>query len=104
MRTALFLIVTFLSMQAAAQEPKGDPVNGQKIAKKSCAECHDVTGNPEPQNPPGNAPAFIVLAKAEKQTHAGIRTLLRLPHGRMVNLMVTGRQADDVASYIMSLR
>jgi hypothetical protein len=27
-----------------------------------------------------------------------------LPHGRMVNLLVMGRDADDVVSYIVSLR
>jgi mono/diheme cytochrome c family protein len=104
MRAVIIVIGILFSMQAVAQEPVGDLVSGQKIAKRRCAQCHDVSGKPEPQSPPGNAPPFISLAKEERQTHAKIRTLLRLPHGRMVDLMVTGRQADDLAAYIMSLR
>ncbi len=98
------LIVLGCGGNAYAADHVGDPVAGKKTSDSLCSQCHDTTGNATPQNPPGNAPAFISLAQSQEQTHQKLRRTLTLPHGRMVNLIVTGRDAEDVVSYILSLR
>ena len=87
-----------------AADDKGDASAGKKLAGSLCAQCHDTTGDEKPRNPPGNAPPFISLAQSHEQTAEKLRRYLMLPHGRMVNLLVTGRDADNVVSYIVSLR
>ncbi len=98
------LIALGFCATAHAADHVGDPAAGKKTAGSLCSECHDTTGNAKLQNPPGNAPAFISLAQSQQQTHRTLRRKLTLPHGRMVNLIVTGRDAEDVISYILSLR
>jgi len=88
---------------AKAQENLGNAVEGKKVAEQVCAQCHDVTGDDKARNSSGNAPAFIVLARSPDHSPQSIRRYLNLPHGRMINLMVTGREADDVVCYIESL-
>lgn len=98
------LLACGLGTGAYAAEVKGDAVAGKKTAGSLCAQCHDTTGNEKPRSPPGNAPPFITLAQTQGQTPEKLRRYLMLPHGRMVNLLLTGRDADDVVSYIVSLR
>jgi len=102
----LLIALTVLGFSAGAHAADylGDPAAGKKMAASVCSECHDTTGNAKPQSPPGNAPPFLLLAQSRDQTPEKMRRYLRLPHGRMVNVLVTGRDADDVVSYIVSLR
>lgn len=93
-----------LSAGAHAADNVGDPIAGKKIANDLCAQCHDVTGNEKPRSPPGNAPPFISLAQSQDQTPQKLRRKLMLPHGRMVNLIMPGRDTENVISYILSLR
>jgi mono/diheme cytochrome c family protein len=97
-------IMLMMAGTAHTQELKGDPAAGKVAANNLCAQCHDTTGNAKPRSPPGNAPAFIVLAQSPSQTPEKMRRYLNLPHGRMVNVLVTGRDADNVISYILSMR
>ena len=98
------LIVLGFGGAAYAADHIGDPVAGKKIAGDLCAQCHDTTGDEKQRNPPGNAPAFIALAQSQEQTPQKLRRKLMLPHGRMVNLIVPGRETENVISYILSLR
>lgn len=101
---AFLLVLSMMSFAAHAAEPRGDAVAGKKVAESVCRDCHDVTGNKVPRSPPGNAPPFLTLAQSPDQTEQKLRRYLTLPHGRMVNLLVTGRDRDNVVSYILSLR
>ena len=100
----LVLLLAVFGFTAQAAEPRGDAVAGKKVAESVCRECHDVTGNKEPRSPPGLAPPFLTLAQMPDQTEQKLRRYLTLPHGRMINLLVTGRDRNDVVSYILSLR
>lgn len=105
MKTLAILVASLLlAGQASAQDVKGDASAGAKVAQAYCSQCHDVSGRAKPQNPPGNAPAFIVLAQDKDRTARKMRSYLMLPHGRMDNVIVTGRDADNVVSYIVSLK
>lgn len=98
------LMLPMLIATAQAAESKGDAVAGKRVAESVCRDCHDVTGNKVPRSPPGNAPPFITLAQSPDQTEQKLRRYLTLPHGRMINLLVTGKDRDNVVSYILSLR
>jgi len=105
MRSLVIALYVFgFGTVAHAADYVGDAVAGKKTAQSVCAQCHDTTGNENPRNPPGNAPAFIVLAQDTDQTPEKLRQYLKFPHGRMVNLLITGRDAENVVSYIVSLR
>ena len=97
-----FIILTFGS-GAHAADRVGDPVAGKRTAYDLCRQCHDTTGSEKQSNPPGGAPAFIVVAQSKGQTPQTLRRKLMLPHGRMDNLILPGQDAENVISYIMSL-
>ena len=105
MRLAIstILVCSFLSA-AHAQEPTGNAAEGKRIATQLCADCHDVSGNEVSRDSPGGVPAFNVLARSRDHTPRMLRRYLRLPHGRMANVIVTRREAEDVISYIEALR
>jgi mono/diheme cytochrome c family protein len=96
-----FIILGFGAVAHGA-DVKGDALAGKKAAASLCAECHDTSGNAEARNPPGNAPPFSSLAQS--RTPEKLRQYLMLPHGRMDNVIVTGRDVDDVVAYIRTLR
>ncbi len=98
------LTVIGFSVGANAADRAGDPIAGKRTAGDLCAQCHDTTGNEKQSDPPGNAPAFIALAQSQDQTPQKLRRTLMLPHGRMVNLIMPGRDTENVISYILSLR
>lgn len=106
MRTLILaLAATMMTASAhAAQDSPGDAVAGKAVAAQICAQCHDVTGNARQQNPPGNAPAFIAVAQSPTGTREKITSTVKLPHGRMNIVLLTGRDVDNVVSYILSLR
>ena len=89
---------------AHAQEIMGNAAEGKRTAAQLCADCHDVSGSEIPRDPPGSAPAFIVLARSRDHTPRKLRRYLSLPHGRMTNVIVTRREAEDIISYIVALR
>ena len=103
-RFLIVLTVLGLSAGAQAADHVGDPVAGKRTASDMCSQCHDTTGNEKPNSPPGNAPPFISLAQSQEQTPQKLRRTLMLPHGRMVNLIMPGRDTENVISYILSLR
>lgn len=93
-----------LSAPAAAAQAAGDAAAGKKVTEFLCKNCHDVSGSERPKSPPGGAPAFFDVAQSPDTSVESIRKLLRLPHGRMTNVHLTGKEVDDAAAYIMSFK
>jgi len=104
MQPLIVALMLFGYVGGAYAADTGDTVAGKKLASNLCAQCHDTTGNEKPRSPPGGAPPFYMLAQSNELSAETMRRYLRLPHGRMSNLLVTGRDADDVVSYILTLR
>lgn len=96
--TASWLALSISVTQAA--ERMGNPAEGKKLATTLCANCHDVAGTTK--NPPGGAPAFVTVAGSGKSAPE-LRKFLRLPHGKMTNVLLSEGNTDDVVSYIQSL-
>jgi len=76
-----------------------DPVNGQKLATRWCAECHDIVGN----STSDRAPGWRQIVNERKRSADYIRTFLIRPHGEMPPLQLSRREIDDLLAYITSL-
>lgn len=87
--------------------PIPDPVAGKKYAQIECAGCHVINekrGKRPPQREQGAAPYFSTIAHDPAMTAEKIRETLKLPHGSMANLVVSEKDAENILSYIGSLR
>ncbi len=91
------------SEAALAQDPLGNAVQGEDLARAVCVDCHaidpgfrgtDITG----------APSFQDVADMPSATPLSLRVFLRSPHLTMPNFALTDDQIDDLIAYIHSLR
>ena len=102
--TICVVALVSLAANAEAQEQAAKVAAGKKATQHQCSSCHDVSGKSPPSHPPGGAPAFLEVAQSSDWTAHKLRQFLRFPHGRMVNLLLTGSEADSAVAYILSLR
>ena len=78
------------------------PVEGQRIAREICAECHTVD--------PGDfeefdvVPSFARIAADPAVTEISLRIFLRTPHWSMPNIMLTPAETTEIVDYILSLK
>ncbi len=101
------LLAAFAAAPAGAAEDRSAAArNGKVVATRVCAGCHDVSDDMKAAagRRPGEPPAFLTVATSEKLDADLLAAFLWFPHGEMDNLVMTRREADDVAAYIMSLR
>lgn len=104
MRQALLFGVPLLAAAVAASSAQAaDIAAGFKHAKEVCAKCHVVASGVGGGGTDG-APPFATIPNELKRTEAQIKTFLSRPHGRMPDFVMTRREIDDLAAYIMSLR
>ena len=101
---ALPLLAGTCLFTPAAVAQTGDAAAGKKATAFACRNCHDVSGNEKAQNPPGGAPSFLEVAQNPKTTEPSLHKFLTLPHGKMDNVVLSGREIDDLTAYILSLR
>jgi len=99
------VLLALAAVPAAGQSMPGDPAAGQRIALDSCARCHVVAeSQPRPRPPTVDVPSFFDLAEEARVTEFYLRSFFRTSHRAMPNFMLTGEEADDIISYIFSLR
>jgi mono/diheme cytochrome c family protein len=79
-----------------------DPLAGKRLSERWCAACHAIAPNQSSANP--KAPAFSELAAEPSITEYSLRAFLRTPHSTMPNFLLKPDDADDVISYIMSIK
>jgi mono/diheme cytochrome c family protein len=85
-----------------AQEP-GNAARGRLSAGDLCADCHRT----EPgagHSPSATAPPFAEVAKTKGMTAMALNVWLRTSHPTMPNIMLRPDTADDIITYILSLR
>jgi mono/diheme cytochrome c family protein len=85
----------------AEQNLAGDVAAGEKVARSSCGECHELGKHPIKF---GFAPAFAKIANTKGMTQTSIEVFLSTPHEVMANYVLSPNQIRDVAAYIMELR
>jgi len=107
MKSLLKHLVIALSIAATAQiahaQQLGDVKAGLEYADAVCAECHAVKKG-ERVSPHERAPAFELVANARGMSEMALRVWFQSPHPSMPNLMLKEKTADDLITYIMSLK
>jgi mono/diheme cytochrome c family protein len=103
-RTAICIgLAAFVSTAAVpVTGASGDPVTGQDLADKWCAECHGIRAGR--LSPNLAAPTFPELAAEPSITEYSLRAFLRSPHETMPHIIFTPDQMDDIVGYIISLK
>jgi mono/diheme cytochrome c family protein len=91
-----------LTAHAVAQEP-GDIKKGATLAQSVCAQCHAARSG-QMRSPNPMAPSFTSIANWPGMTDRALRVWLQSSHPSMPNIILTGDERQNVATYILSLR
>jgi mono/diheme cytochrome c family protein len=75
---------------------------GYRLAEAWCRDCHAIESNATGTR--GGPPAFVTIANRPSTTALSLKVFFKTSHRRMPNLIIAPEQADDLASYILSLR
>jgi len=97
----LALLVGLLASPAVAQSP--DVAEGRALAVQACASCHQVLPDEERPVVTGKPPAFAVIARIPTTTELALKVFMRSSHSKMPNIMLSDRDIDVLAAYILSL-
>jgi cytochrome c len=87
-----------ISVTSAALAADAD--NGRRLAEMRCAACHIVASNQ--RRDVADATPFEVIARKFATSPESLAFSLLDPHPRM-NVMLTRREAQDIAAYINTL-
>ena len=76
---------------------------GRALAQEFCARCHAISAA---QERPGESdvPSFRRLAADRRWTRAALINMMTVPHVNMPPPVLTAAEAEEVATYIHSLR
>lgn len=75
---------------------------GRRLAHEACAQCHGVDKKGYSTNP--QAPAFDDIANIPGMTSTALTVALQTSHRAMPNLVIKGRDAQNIIAYILSLQ
>lgn len=107
LKTLAAYLASGQTAQIARASAAGSPKRGEKLfGECGCAACHEPPeGSPVDRGVTLRIPSLERLA--EKWTVAGLAGFLRAPlvtrpHGRMPDFALSGREADDLAAYLLS--
>jgi mono/diheme cytochrome c family protein len=81
---------------------RADAVEGERLARQWCANCHVIDGAGSAATIPEGPPSFHVAAG--HLNPGELRTWLTHPHGAMPDLALTRGEIDDLIAYIGTLR
>jgi cytochrome c len=80
-----------------------DPVRGQELARRLCANCHATEPNSgQAINP--DVPSFAVIARQPDATAERLAGRIIVPHPAMPNTQLTVAEIRDVIAYIIALK
>jgi mono/diheme cytochrome c family protein len=80
----------------------GNAREGRRLAQAECAQCHGVDTNSYSTNLA--APTFDDIANVPGMTKGALTVALQTSHRSMPNLVIEGRDAEDLVAYILSLK
>jgi len=95
-------VAPFALVLATMPSYSADAGHGLDVAKRWCASCHLVSQ--EQQRASADVPPFATIAKSQNFNAMELAYFLLEPHPKMPALPLSRATADDVASYIASLR
>jgi cytochrome c len=76
--------------------------SGHRLAAAWCKGCHAIDAASGGAG--SAAPDFAAIASQPSTTELSLRVFLKTSHRSMPNLVITPAQADDLVSYILSLK
>jgi cytochrome c len=99
-----FAALFFIRLHNASGESQSsDSVSaGHRLAGAWCKECHAIDAITA--GAASAAPAFTAIANQPSTTELALKVFLRSSHQNMPNIVITPDQADDLVSYILSLK
>jgi mono/diheme cytochrome c family protein len=97
----MLISATFANGRSAAQEA-GNAEQGRRLAHADCAQCHGVDRNSFSTHLA--APTFDDIANVPGMTNRALLAALRTSHRSMPNLIIEGRDSEDIIAYILSLK
>jgi cytochrome c len=100
--TSLVTTMATLTGSAGAQTDPAGIRAGRQLADTQCAQCHGVDRKAQSTNPA--APAFEDIANVPGMTATALTVALRTSHQSMPNLIIQGRDAENIVAYILSLK
>ena len=95
MRTAATVAI-FMSI--ATGSACADEANGERLANRWCASCHDAQASAA-----GSAPALATIARKPGFSREKLATSLIIFHPKMPDMLLTRGEASDLADYICGL-
>ena len=81
-------------------ELNGDPLLGEAIAKRWCADCHTLGDGPTASD---QAPGFRAIARGPRGTPELIRAFLTQPHAPMPQMQLSRNEIENLIAYIRQL-
>ena len=101
---ALFaLLLVRLHNAGGAALPSDSAAAGHRLAEAWCKECHSIEAATAAGRNSG-PPDFTAIANRASTTALALKVFFQTTHRSMPNLIIAPDQADDLASYILSLR
>ena len=97
-----FAVTICLSNDSASAQQFGNVREGRRLAHAECAQCHGVERKGYSTNPA--APTFDDIANVPGMTSMALTVALRTSHRSMPNLIIKGRNAQNIIAYILSLK
>jgi mono/diheme cytochrome c family protein len=115
--TKVMIVVTALSalsLSANAQtgglrppfskiHPSQPTALGRRLAETTCSACHQIEAAESFQSPKSGAPSFVDISRRPSTNELEIKFFLRSLHPTMPNIILTRKEIDSVAAYIVSL-
>ncbi len=97
-----FGVTICLTNNNASAQQSGNIREGRRLAHAECAQCHAIDRKGYSTNPA--APAFDDIANVPGMTSMALTVALRTSHRSMPNLIIKGRNAQNIIAYILSLK
>ncbi|MGO9046534.1 MAG: c-type cytochrome [Xanthobacteraceae bacterium] len=87
---------------ADAQSNSSGIREGRRLAHAQCAQCHGVDRRAHSTN--SAAPTFEDIANVPGMTATALTVALWTSHQSMPNLIIKGRDSQNIIAYILSLK
>jgi cytochrome c len=101
---AALAVLLFVRLHDAGGAPlQSDSLSaGYRLAEAWCKDCHAIEANTAGAR--GSPPDFTAIANRPSTTALSLKVFFQTSHQRMPNIIITPEQADDLSTYILSLR
>ena len=98
---AALVIIRVHRASGASPDDRG-VAEGRHLAEAWCTTCHAIDS--KAAGTANTAPDFAAIANLPSTTELSLKVFLRSSHRNMPNLVLKPEQADNLVSYILSLK